>query len=140
MKMAICAARVPRQRKDFGGAGGGPGGVKGGRRGCTGDQRKRSLSIVCPLQEDLVRAALADYDKTFGGGQGHGQERLYPEPAQSAKVRAGKGREIQIMAVLASVLDLYGCQVVPRAICWCQVVTRWSRVVPGSCRGVAGWL
>ena len=43
-------------------------------------------------------------------------------------------------AVLASVLALYGCQVVPRAICWCQVVTRWPRVVPGCCRGFAGWL
>ena len=28
---------------------------------------------------------------------------------------------------------------VPHAIWRCQVVTRWSRVVPGRCRGVARW-
>ena len=66
MKMAIRAAIVSRRRKDFGGAGGGVGGGpggKGGRRGWTGDQRRRSLSVclsvVCPLREELVRAALA---------------------------------------------------------------------------------
>ena len=42
---------------------------------------------------------MADRDETFGGGQGHGQERLSLEPAQSVKVRARKGREIQILAV-----------------------------------------
>ena len=106
MKMAIRAAIVSRRRKDFGGAGGGGGGGpggKGGRRGWTGDQRRRSLSVrpsvVCLFLDELVRAALADCDETFGGGQGHGQERLSPEPAQSVKVRARKGREIQILAV-----------------------------------------
>ena len=97
MKMAIRAAIVSRRRKDFGGAGGGVGGGpggKGGRRGWTGDQRRRSLSVVCLFLDELVRAALADCDETFGGGQGHGQERLCPEPAQSVKVRARKGREI----------------------------------------------
>ena len=72
----------------------GPRGEEGGRRGWTGDQRRRSLSVVCLLREELVRAALADCDETFGGGQGHGQERLSLEPAQSVKVRVRKGWEI----------------------------------------------
>ena len=57
------------------------------------------LSVVCPLREELVRAGLADCVEIFGDGQGHAQERLSPEPAQSAKVRPRKGREIQIWAV-----------------------------------------
>ena len=39
-----------------------------------------SLSVVCLLREELVQAASADCNKTFSGGQGHGQERLSPEP------------------------------------------------------------
>ena len=101
------------------------------------------LSVVCPFLDELVRAALADCDETFGGGQGHGQERLSPEPAQSVKVRPRKGREIQILAVspfekavvLASFSALYGWQVVPNAIWWCQVVTGWSL---GAARGLSG--
>ena len=42
-------------------------------------------------------------------------------------------------AVLASFMASYGYQVAPHAIWWCQVVTRWSRVVPGCCQGVARW-
>ena len=54
MKMAIHAAIVSRWRKDFGGARilaareeawEGAQGGKGGRRGWTGDQRRRSLSV-----------------------------------------------------------------------------------------------
>ena len=81
--------------------GGGPGGEKAGGgagQGISGGV-VCSLSVVCLLREELVRAALADCDETFGGGQGHGQERLSPEPGQSVKVRARKGREIQIWAV-----------------------------------------
>ena len=86
---------------------------------------------------------MPDCDETFGGGQGDGQERLSPEPAQSVKVRARKGREIQILAVspfekavvLASFSALYGWQVVPNAIWWCQVVTGWSL---GAARGLSG--
>ena len=57
MKMAVRAAIVSRRRKDFGGARilaereeawEGAQGGKGGRRGWTGDQRRRSLS-VCRL-------------------------------------------------------------------------------------------
>ena len=58
--------------------GGGPGG-KGRGPGWTGDQTCR-LSVVCLLRVELVRAALANRHETFGGGQGHGQERLSPEP------------------------------------------------------------
>ena len=47
---------------------------------------------------------MTDRDETFGGGQGHGQERLSPEPAQSVKVQARKGREIQILAVIKEVV------------------------------------
>ena len=39
--------------------------------------------------------------KIFGGGPGHGQERLSPEPARSVKVRAKKEREIRILSVFA---------------------------------------
>ena len=93
--MAICAAIVSRRRKDFGGAGGGPGGKGGGGagQGFSGGV-VCSLSVVCLLQEELVQAALADCNETFGGGQGQGQERLSPEPGRSVKVRARKGREI----------------------------------------------
>ena len=42
---------------------------------------------------------MANRHEIFGGGQGHGQERLSPEPAQSVKVRARKGREIQILVI-----------------------------------------
>ena len=90
MKMAIRAAIVSRRRKDFGGAGGGVGGGPGGEKAGGGAGQGISggvvcslsvcLSVVCPLREELVRAALADCDETFGGGQGHGQERLSPEP------------------------------------------------------------
>ena len=101
------------------------------------------MSVVCLLRVELVRAALPDCDETFGGGQGHGQERLSPEPGRSVKVRARKGREIQILAVspfekavvLASFSALYGWQVVPNAIWWCQVVTGWSL---GAARGLSG--
>ena len=100
------------------------------------------------MRGELVRGALPDCDETFGGGRGHGQERLSPEPAQSVKVRARKGREIQILVisplkmaiVLASFSALYGLQVVPHAICWCQVVNGGSLVVPGRCWGAAWWL
>ena len=77
--------------------GGGPGGKVRGP-GWTGDQTCRSLS-VCLLRVELVRAALANRHEIFGGGQGHGQERLSPEPGRSVKVRARKGREIQILDV-----------------------------------------
>ena len=96
--------------------GGGPGGGSGWR-GWTGDQRRRNLSVrSLPVTEELVRPALANCDETFGGGQGHGQERLSLEPAQSVKVRARKGWEIQILAVshlkkaviLASFMASYG--------------------------------
>ena len=100
------------------GAQGGKGGGGAGQ-GISGGVVCLSVcpSVVCPLREELVRAALADCDETFGGGQGHGQERLSPEPAQSVKVGARKGREIQIWAVslcnmaavLATFLALYGC-------------------------------
>ena len=113
MKMAIRTAIVSQRRKDFGGertlasweeALGGPRGEKGKWRGWTGDQPRRSLqsvclSSVCPLQEELVQAVLADCNKTFGGVQGHGQERLSPEPGQSVMVKARKGWEIQMLAV-----------------------------------------
>ena len=49
---------------------------------------------VCLLRGELVRAALTNHREIFGGGQGPCQERLSPEPAQLAKVRARKGREI----------------------------------------------
>ena len=81
--------------------GGGPGG-KGRGLGLTGDQTRRPVSVclsVCLLRVELVRAALANRHKTFGGGQGYGQERLSPEPAQSVKVGARKGREIQFLAI-----------------------------------------
>ena len=42
-------------------------------------------------------------------------------------------------AVLASFIALYGYQVAPHAIWWCQVVTRGPWVVPGHCQGVARW-
>ena len=51
------------------------------------------------LREELVRAALADWDETFVGGQGPCQERLSPEQARSAQVRLRKGRETQIWAI-----------------------------------------
>ena len=98
---------------------------------------------VCLFRGELVRAALTNHREIFGGGQGPCQERLSPEPAKSVKVRARKGREIQILAispfekavVLASFSALYGWQVVPNAIWWCQVVTGWSL---GAARGLSG--
>ena len=92
-------------RKDFGGAGGGVGGGPGVKEAGGGAGQGISSgvvcspSVVCLLLDELVRAGLADCVEIFGGGQGHGQERLSPEPAQSAKVRPRKGREIQILAV-----------------------------------------
>ena len=106
MKMAIRTAIVSRRRKDFGGARilaareeawegaqGGKGGRGAGERISGGVV---CLSVVCPLREELVRAASADCDETFGGGQDHGQERISPELGRSVKVRARKGQEIQI--------------------------------------------
>ena len=63
------------------GAQGGKGGGGAGQ-GISGGVVCLSVrpSVVCLLREELVRAALADCDETFGGGQGHGQERLSPEP------------------------------------------------------------
>ena len=49
---------------------------------------------VCLFRGELVRAALTNHREIFGGGQGPCQERLSPEPAQSAKVRAKKMGEI----------------------------------------------
>ena len=125
MKMAVRAAIVSQRRKDFGVAGGGPRGKKaGGGAGQGISSGVVCLSVVCPLREELVRAGLADCDEIFGGGQGHGQEHLSPEPGRSAKVRVIKGREIQILAVspfkkavvLTSFSALYGWQVVSHAI------------------------
>ena len=98
---------------------------------------------VCLLRGELVRGVLSDCDQTFGGSQGHGQERLSPELGRSVKVRLRKGRQIQILAVspfekavvLGSISELYGWQVVPNAIWWCQVVTGWSL---GAARGLSG--
>ena len=109
MKMAARAAIVSRRRKDFGGARilaareeaweGARGGKGGGGAGQGISGGGVCLSVVCLFLDKLVRTALADCDETFGGGQGQGQERLSPEPARSVKVRARKGREIQILAV-----------------------------------------
>ena len=111
MKMAIRAAIVSRRRKDFGGArilaareeawegaqgGKGGGGAGQGISGGVVCSLSVRLSVVCPLREELVRAALADCNKTFGGGQGPCQERLPPEPVRSVIVRERKVREIQI--------------------------------------------
>ena len=79
------------------GMGGGPGGKVRGP-GWTGIRRDVCLS-VCLLRVELVRAALANRHEIFGGGQGHGQERLSPEPAQSVKVGVRKRREIQILVI-----------------------------------------
>ena len=119
-KITIREAILSLRRKDFGGAGGGMGGgpgEKGMGTGWTGDQTCGSLSIC-----------------------------LSPEPAQSVKVRVRKGWEIQILVisplklaiVLASFSALYGSQVVPHAIWWCQVVNGRSLVVPGCCWGLSG--
>ena len=54
---------------------------------------------LCLLRGELVQATLTNHNEIFGGGQGPCQERLSPEPAQSVKVRARKGREIQILGV-----------------------------------------
>ena len=66
---------------------------------------------VCLLRGKLVRAALTNHREIFGGGQGPYQERLSPEPARSVKVRARKGREIWISAILhwkkAAVLPIF---------------------------------
>ena len=78
-------------RKDFGGPG--EAGEKGGSGRGSAAPSVVCLS-VCPLRCELVRAAWADCDETFGGGQGHGQERLSPEPAPSVRFRAKKEREI----------------------------------------------
>ena len=39
------------------------------------------------LRGKLVRAAWSDRDKIFGGGRGHCQERLSPDPARPVRVR-----------------------------------------------------
>ena len=72
---------------------GAQGGKVGGRAG-QGIRRAVVCLSVCLLRVELVRAALANRHEIFGGGQGHGQERLSPEPAQSVKIRARKGRKI----------------------------------------------
>ena len=75
-------------RKDFGGPG------KAGEKGGSG-RGSAAPSVVClSVTDELVQAAWTDRDETFGGGQGHGQERLSPEPAQSVMVWVKKGREI----------------------------------------------
>ena len=68
---------------------------------CEGAQGGQGVSLavvvclsVCLLRGELVRAPWPDRDETFGGGRGQVQERLSPEPAQSAKVCAKKRREI----------------------------------------------
>ena len=48
------------------------GGKAGGREG----QGIRRAVGVCLLRVELVRTALANHHKTYGGGQGHGQECL----------------------------------------------------------------
>ena len=93
-------------RKDFGSPG--EAGEKGGSgRGCD-----------C----ELVQAAVADHNETFGAGQGHSQEGLSPEPTQSNKVRLRKGLgnsnfglfdNGKKTAVLTTIFAIYGCQVVP---------------------------
>ena len=73
--------------------------VRGISRGVVCSSSSSSSLSVCPFLDELVRGVLPDCDETFGGGQGPCQERLSPEPAQLAKVRARKGREIQIWAI-----------------------------------------
>ena len=65
----------------------------------SGPVRLSVCLSVCLFRGKLVRAALTNHHKIFGGGQGPCQERLSPEPAKSVKVRARKGREIQILDV-----------------------------------------
>ena len=96
----VLAAQGFWRRKDFGGAGGeawegAQRGKVGGRAG-QGIRRAVVCLSVCLLRVELVRAALANRHEIFGGGQGHGQERLSPEPAQSVKVGVRKRREIPI--------------------------------------------
>ena len=75
----------------------------------------RGVVVVCPLRDELVLGVLPDCDETFGGGQGHGQERLSPEPAQSVKVGVRKVLQDHDLApfssdkIRAKILDLgYG--------------------------------
>ena len=42
---------------------------------------------------------------------------------------------LKMAIVLASFSALYGLQVVPHAILWCQVVNGESLVIPGCCQG-----
>ena len=37
--------------------------------------------VVCLLLTEQVRGGWSDRDETFGGGRGHGHERLSSEPA-----------------------------------------------------------
>ena len=106
---SVSAAQGFWRRKDFGAAGGGVGGGPGVKEAGGGAGQGISSGVVCSLSvrpsvvclllDELVRAGLADCVEIFGGGQGPCQERLSPEPAQSAKVRPRKGREIQIWAI-----------------------------------------
>ena len=85
MKMAIRLAIVSRGRKDFGGTRilatreeaweGAQGGERGRGNGQGISGGVICLFLVCLLWEELVQAAFADYNLTFGGGQGHGEER-----------------------------------------------------------------
>ena len=66
-----------------------------------------------------------------------------PDRQGMGEKRAGNlnfGRfRLKQAVVLATVLALYGSQVVPHSIWWWQVVPRGYRVVPGCFKGVAWW-
>ena len=81
-QLHILSDSKKRKEKDSNGSNGGAGGFhfNGGK--------------ARDFRGELVQGVLPDCDETFGGGQGDGQERLSPEPAQTVKVRARKGREI----------------------------------------------
>lgn len=70
--------------------------AKGRGLGWTGDQH--STQSICSLllqEEELVPAALANCHKTFRGGRGHSQERLFPESASMARYRQEEGRKFE---------------------------------------------
>ena len=86
MVQGSCTTR----RKDFGIAEG-RGGVAGGH---AGQGIRRGLvhpSGVCLLRVKLVRAAMANRQESFGGGQGHSKERLCLELACPNQVWVEKG-------------------------------------------------